>query len=552
MTSPNGQPGRADRGPPAPPPEPFFGARAITAFDDWQRRSAERPGISRGLVHLAHLSVLGIRRSQLTRMAAALSYRTVFGLIPVLVIGIVVLAAFASEDEIRQKVAQLVVFVGFDKVAVAEARQLHPADVPGLNPFALAWGHSGVAEAPLAAALDGAETLASGEMGPPRPDAPVVAESAQRLDEWINSLVTRIRGIPYNTIGIIGVLTLVYAALSMLVEIEKAFNQICNAPTGRSWARRVTQYWTLLTLGTLLLVASFGVTEGANEYVRSITLFEGHSRVQGLLVLGVSKLLAVVISTALLVIVYTVVPNSRVQFLPALVGAFVAAVLWEAGKFGFTNYIRFSTGTSKLYGTIALVPLFLLWVYVTWVIVLLGLQLTAAMQTYRLAAADGLNLSVLSSLGLVKEAAEPRKSRIIDPAATLVVLSVAAERFSRGLVTDHSDVAQETGLDEPAMSEMLDRLAGAGYIVRVAHADREGTYTLAMPPASIRAADVIILGESMILRATGPGHQILDAMALARLEAVGTRTLADLLSAPAAAPAGINHKAALPTPIPTM
>ena len=84
------------------------------------------------------------------------------------------------------------------------------------------------------------------------------------------------------------------------------------------------------------------------------------------------------ISWLLLLLAYTVVPDARVRLRPALAGAFVAAVLWETGKFAFREYLGFATGYSQFYGSLALIPIFLLWVYITWVCVLFGIQLSQA------------------------------------------------------------------------------------------------------------------------------------------------------------------------------
>ncbi|HWQ28598.1 MAG TPA: YhjD/YihY/BrkB family envelope integrity protein, partial [Dehalococcoidia bacterium] len=143
-------------------------------------------------------------------------------------------------------------------------------------------------------------------------------------------------------------------------------------PAGRSWARRITQYWTLLTLGTILLFTTFYVGEKFKSWAADVgesTGLMGRGPV-ALAVIGYS--VTVVISTLLLLLAYLTVPNTKVRWRPALVGAFVAAVLWEAGKWGFTQYLRYSAAYERIYGSIALIPLFLLWVYLTWLIVLLG------------------------------------------------------------------------------------------------------------------------------------------------------------------------------------
>src|SRR5262249_6220086 len=158
------------------------------------------------------------------------------------------------------------------------------------------------------------------------------------------------------------------------------FNQIYRVPLGRSWARRIVNYWSLLTLGALGLGTSFVMTEWISRKIAYITENVVHGESSTILLGLVGYLLTVTVSTVMFLLVYTVVPNTRVKVGPALSGAAVAAVVWEASKWAFTQYLKFSTGYAKLYGSIALIPLFLLWVYVTWCIVLFGLNVAYYLQ----------------------------------------------------------------------------------------------------------------------------------------------------------------------------
>ena len=352
----------------------------------------------------------------------------------------------------------------------------------------------------------------------------------------------------------------------MLVEIEKAFNQIYNAPEGRSWARRVTQYWTLMTLGVIFLVLSFTIQEQTLEFVKkgaSMGILSSASQV----ILTVGQFVATAaISTLALLIIYAVIPNTRVHFVPALMGALFAAILWETGKRGFSEYIRFSAGYSKLYGSIAIVPLFMLWIYVTWMIVLLGLQISHSLQLYRVATANGINESVLQTLGLVKDTRQTRRTRIVDPATILGVLQSVANRFNKGKSADASRIAAEAGIDESVVAEMLDSLAGAGILHRITDADREGGYTLAKPPESIALADAITVGESLVAAERGLLSPVLEDLSRQRCLMLGGRTLADILpnraspvipapapqnvaqAPPSVAPAPMNVAPATPAP----
>ena len=453
----------------------------------------------------AHLFVVGLRQSQLTRMAAAMTYRTLFGLIPVLLVGLAALATFSSEEQQRDAVRQVLHYAGLDKIEV------EPVGPP-------------------------APALAS--------DATSGSESP-RLDSWIEDLVKRGKKLPYGKIQVVGILMLVYAAVSMLVEIEKAFNQIYNAPEGRSWVRRVVQYWALLTLGPLLLFLSFALMTWIQGAAAKTTIGEG-TVARDWILTGLAFITTTLTSTVLLTVIYTTVPNARVQPAAAVLGALVAAVLWESGKLAITIYIRTATGFSQLYGALAVLPLFLLWLYVSWLIVLTGLQLAYSMQTYRTASAKGLTESVLIALGLKADPHPAGRPRLIDTAAPLAVMLSVAERFGRGQKTDASAISDATGLDGISATEMLEKLAGAGLVLRVS-SDRETTYSLAKPAERIPAADVLDVIERSTVGADKmsrlPTTRLLSA---ARRSALAGKSLADLMDP--APPAREDAPAGAPVP----
>jgi len=478
-------------------------------------KAAQRPGLLRRFVHVGQVAWAGVRRNQLTRMAAALSYRTIFGLIPMLVVSLVLLTAYSSQDSRKAMVYRVLEFAGLSVIAVPEADAAEAALVPGLNQYA-----------PLVAAHMTLVQEAS---------APV---KRQRLDDWIASILDRVSAFRFGTVSLIGFLTLFYAALSMMVEVEHSFNQIYNAPEGRSWVRRLTQYWTMLTLGMIFLVASFTVTASIRVWLEHAIENGRASEIPFAGPLLVSLATALPISTLMFLIVYSVIPNTRVQFGPALVGALFAGVLWELAKNAFAAYVSFSAGYAQLYGTIALIPLFLLWIYVTWLISLAGLQLAAAVQSYRLATAQGLTQAFLATLGLAEDVAPARRLRVVDTDSILVVAMGVAERFAKGKTSGHADIAAETGADELVVSDMLERLAGAGILLRVSDAEREGTYTLARPPAQIDAVKVLDLAYAPGGTDRLASSPVMCELTRAKAAALAGKTLADLLGlAPATAPA---------------
>ncbi len=433
----------------------------------------------------------GLYDSPIPQMAAALAYRTIFGMIPVLVVSLLILKLFASEDDIRDLVRRTLEFTGISRIVV----ESHPIDAA---------------------------------LGPPV----IVHHEPPRLEAWVQDRLVAIQDIPLRAIGGIVIATLIYAAISMLVEIEQAFNQIYRARAGRSWGRRITQYWTIITLGSIALFATFYVGEKFREWVRHLT--EDGSLTGGGITLSLAGFLAtVVISTLLFLFTYTSVPNTRVKFGPALVGATLAALAWETGKWGFTQYLSYSASYERLYGSIALIPLFLLWVYVTWLIVLLGLQVAYGLQTLKLRLRD----------------TDPDPV-IVDPASILGVVALIARRFADGRTTDPETLVTRTGLSQTVVTRMLDRLADSGILLRV---EGEDAFALARPPEAILADEVLRAAHELTVKpfddlATGA---VADRIREARLEIGRGVTMASLVkpgpgeartvptaAAPPAGPAG--------------
>ena len=140
-------------------------------------------------------------------------------------------------------------------------------------------------------------------------------------------------------------------------------------------ASRLTVYWALVSLGPLLMGASLTIS----TYLLSMTVlageeFSGHLRSVGVLVLPI------VLETLAFLLLYLVMPNVRVSVVHALMGAFVAAVLFECTKRGFALYILNFSNYEVVYGALSTLPIFLIWIYLSWVVALVGAEVVAVLQ----------------------------------------------------------------------------------------------------------------------------------------------------------------------------
>jgi membrane protein len=399
-------------------------------------------------------------------MAAALAYRTIFSLIPLLLLALLVLRLFKGDDDslVRGVLERLLRQVGLDQVA-----------------------------------------------------DPSAGASAQG---WITGIVDGFKGVHFTGIGLVSAAMLIYAGLSLLLEMEKCFNRLYGVSRARSIGARIAHSWLVATAGPLLVYASFLVGDQFRGLASGLAQADATI---GPLLLGLAGyLITACITAALLVMLYLSVPNTRVAMAPALVGGLSAGLLLELAKYGFQIYTS-TTGLRSIYGAMALLPLFMLWMYVTWIIVLLGLRIAYLMQHARAG-------TISAVLGI----ATPDSLAHCADATRLSSVGVEIGRaFTRGRPVDTERLARLTGLPQA----LVDRVAGAlireGLVHRVSVGTRRTAYTLALPPEQvcmdrlIRVAHDLIDEEPAALPA--PLLELSRSSHAAELSVARARTLADVL-----------------------
>lgn len=175
----------------------------------------------------------------------------------------------------------------------------------------------------------------------------------------------------------IGILVLLFSAVSLMISIEDAFDRIWRVPTGRTTASRLIMYWTVLTAGPLLLVGALAIS----SYVVALPLlaaagesFQAKARLLGAL--------PFLIQWFALCACYVLIPNCRVRVRHAAIGALLAAIAFEAAKRGFAAYVTAGSSYSQVYGALAIIPIFIVWIYLSWIIVLIGASIAATLAAF--------------------------------------------------------------------------------------------------------------------------------------------------------------------------
>ena len=403
-------------------------------------------------------------RNRATTMAAALTYRTLFSLVPVLVLSLVLFNAFAGFEDVQDRM-QTFIFEAFN-VTAAQVQ----AEVEG--------------------------------------DAQ--AQKATGVVELLDGLIARIQGMNFRSLGVVGLAVLVWAALGLLITIEQSFNYIYNAPTGRSWTRRVAIYWAVITLGPVILAIGFYYTE------RLTILFEGFPMLSAF-----GRFTGLAATWMFFVLLYLLMPNAQVNFRPAIIGALVAGILWEIAKAGFRLYVAKAITYSALYGSLGLLPLFLFWVYLIWLIVLFGLTLTYSLQAMR-------------GRKFERERSQQRKQDIYDAQDVIPIMAMIGRRFADGESIDDATIAQRLDLPVRGVARFCNALESAGLVHRVQHGkDDDRSYALALPPDRIPIARLLEVSHTLAGERkhdpTAPGEATLARLNRAQCDAAGDTTLAHII-----------------------
>lgn len=163
-------------------------------------------------------------------------------------------------------------------------------------------------------------------------------------------------------------------ALLMLSNIESSFNDIWRVKSGRTLGNRLAVYWAMISLAPLLM----GISLTVSTYLLSLSIVDKDVQHYGI------TFLPILLEMLAFLLLYLVMPNVRVSLMHGLVGALVATLLFEMTKRGFAFYIANFANYEIVYGALATLPIFLIWIYLCWVVTLIGAEVVAELQNRKL------------------------------------------------------------------------------------------------------------------------------------------------------------------------
>ncbi len=337
---------------------------------------------------------------------------------------------------------------------------------------------------------------------------PLLLSRLSLSPEVIESILTYIDHTNVGTLGALGAVALVTTVLSVLGSIERSFNHIWRVREGRTWWRKATDYVSTVLLTPFLLLAAVALTSSMQEQALLHWVLQreyiGPAAMQAL------RLAPLGINAVAIGILYAVMPNRRPS-LPALTcGAVVAGAVWQAVQWG---YVALQIGVARynaIYGAMAQLPVTLVWIYVSWAVVLAGAELAAVVE-------------------LGPEAGDATASAGARWAIAVHLLLRAGECFrATGGAVDPRAVARALRVSGALVTETAAQLCQHGLLAAVDGA--RDTYVLARDPATIElAALAASFDESMPRGSDQRVSSLWNTMARARHTSLAPHTLADLL-----------------------
>ena len=198
----------------------------------------------------------------------------------------------------------------------------------------------------------------------------LMPDAGQDLSMYFNDFINATAKL--TTIGVVGI---ALTAVLLLSTIENSFNFIFKVSTPRRWTTKITLYWTVVTLGPLLL--------GTGLSLRGMVAFHKIFAAMPEAQIWIGKILPSIITCLLLIGVYVFIPNKKVSVSSAFVGAVTAMLLFLILRKGFALFMLKNNTYKTLYGAVAAVPLTLVWMYLYWAVVIFGAVVTAALDEFR-------------------------------------------------------------------------------------------------------------------------------------------------------------------------
>lgn len=400
-------------------------------------------------LRVLHLVLRGFREDECPLHAASLTFSTLMAVVPILALSLSLARVFGGDEVARRKIHE-----GIEKFT---------------QTFEVDSAEAGAPAPPADAAVPPAKEEIKPDDGVLTPK-----ELEKKLNGMVDAGFDQVEKINFTTLGGIGLILLLWMAVAVLGRVESSFNRVWGVTVGRSMWRKCTDYtWVVIIMPFLVTMASsFRLADIISRFLDEPTAVQVRAWLDSALL---KNFTVIGMTTLTFTFIIMFMPNTKVKKGPGLVGGFVAALLfitwlWLCAtiQVGVAKY-------SKFYGSFAIVPIVLAWVYVSWQIVLFGTEVAFAVQncaTYRM---------------------EQGARRANARARMLLALSVLVEagRAMAGKQPrfEVPAYAGERRVSVRFLNDVVDELVHAGLLAELS--EEQGAFVLLKAPATLMVSDVM-------------------------------------------------------------
>jgi membrane protein len=341
----------------------------------------------------------------------------------------------------------------------------------------------------------------------------------EKGEEVARNIVQFIEKMNVGVLGAVGLGLLVYTSISLMQKIEESLNYIWHIPRPRRIGERFSRYLSVLMVGPILVFSALGITATVMniDTVRELIAID----VLGQAAQVVSRLMPYLLVILAFTFVYMFIPNTRVRFVPALIGGAAGGIAWQSAGWVFAIFVASSSQYAAIYSSLAILVLFMIWLYLSWLILLFGAGVAFyAQHPEYLYARDG----------------EPKLSIRMRERLALSAMSMVAGRFLAGeRMPTLSEFARLLGAPMRPLQTVLDALERRELLVQ--STEDPPTYILARDPSIILVTQVLEIvraaGEERFYSPAGllipqPVDEVFDQMRRAVESSVGNMSLREL------------------------
>jgi membrane protein len=326
-----------------------------------------------------------------------------------------------------------------------------------------------------------------------------------------NKIINFVQNIRIGILGAAGLAMLFYTVVTLVAKIEDALNQIWRSPHSRSWGQRTTAYLSVVLVGPVMVFTALALTASAQSYWLVARLFK-IGFVSYVFTLTTS-VMPFVLLCATFTFLYKFIPYTKVRLRSALVGGAAAGILWQLVGMGFAAFVANSAQYAAIYSSFAIMIVFLIWLYVGWLIFLVGAEVAYFHQHPH---------------AFIREALHGTGGhRFQEWLALSAMVEITRRHFSDGPPWKPTELAASFGVS--SLENFIDDFVRAGILLR--SLDPEGV-ALARPPENVTVNEVLDIASDSAaheLRNPGPATDILtrrDRAVHDALEGITLKSLA--------------------------